>query len=387
MSDIQRRKQAQYLPNDPDALVAFRIRSVEMFTLFDSMFINADTMASLQIIQSELHPNSQMRGPGKSASGAKESLSVYGLFHSLACTPQGRQKLRRVFLRPSISMDLIMSRQKTISFFARPEHCGTVAEIIKNLRKIKDMRSVTANLRKGVDSPGRKVSVHNNVWASFQRFALYILKTHEALRQMHGVQRISPVQKVIESIEPRPLMQVGELISQTIDFDQSRERERTAVKAGADAALDEMKRKYDGMEDLLTEVNAKLRCDLPEWAQKYVRNCVFMPQLGFLTAVSLNSSNGKASYEGEGLHDVWEPMFVNGENVYCKNHRMKEMDDQCGDAYCMIIGKKLLERGLVSGRPANICLRSRAGDSPRAGSSSSGARRSHSSRIRGGGRA
>lgn len=384
MGDIQRRKTAQYLPNDPDALVAFRIRSVEMFTLFDSMFINADTMMSLQIIQSELHPNSQMRGPGKSASGAKESLSVYGLFHFLACTPQGRQTLRRIFLRPSISMDLITSRQQTISFFARPEHTEAVADITKNLRKIKDMRSVTANLRKGVDSPGRSASVHNNVWATFQRFALYMLKTHEGLGQMSGVERISLVRKVIESIEPRALMKVGELISQTIDFDQSRERERTAVKAGVDAALDEMKRKYDGMEDLLTEVNGKLRCDLPEWAQKYVRNCVFMPQLGFLTVVSLNSSTGKANYEGEGLHDAWERMFVNGENVYCKNRRMKEMDDQCGDAYCMIIGKRPPRRSLSSGRPANVSLRSRVGDSPRTGSSSSGARRRHSSRIRGG---
>lgn len=387
LGDIQRRKTAQYLPDDPDALVAFSIRSVEMFTLFDSMFINADTMMSLQIIQSELHPNSQMRGPGKSASGAKESLSVYGLFHFLACTPQGRQKLRRIFLRPSISMDLIMNRQQTISFFARPEHPETTAEINKNLRKIKDMRSVIANLRKGVDSPGRRVSVHNNVWATLQRFALYMLKTHEALRQMSGVERISLVGKVIESIEPLPLMQVGELISQTIDFDQSRERQRTSVKAGVDDSLDEMKRKYDGMEDLLTEVNGKLRHELPEWAQKYVRNCVFMPQLGFLTVVSLNSSDGRANYEGQGLHDAWEQMFVSGEYVYCKNRRMKEMDDKCGDAYCMIVGKRPLRRGLASDRPANTCLRSRVGDSPRASSSSFSVRRRHSSRIRGGGRA
>jgi DNA mismatch repair protein MSH5 len=112
------------------------------------------------------------------------------------------------------------------------------------------------------------------------------------------------------------------------------------VKQGVDKNLDELKRTYHAMEDFLTEVNIKLRAEIPEWAQRYVQGCVFYPQLGFLTVVSLNLDTGNASYEGEGLDDIWEPMFADNGVVYCKNIRMKEMDEHFGDAYCMIIGKE-----------------------------------------------
>ncbi len=196
LGDIQRRRTAQYLPNDPDALVAFRVRSVEMFSLFNSMFINADTLISLQILQSEHHPNSHQQGPTNLTSGAKESLSIYGLFQGLASTPQGKLKLRQIFLRPSLDLDLIKERQMTISFFLRSGNAEGVAMITKSLKKTKNMAASMALLRKGVDNPGHKVTVANNVWASVQRFVGYGLQLTEALRGMLGSEKISVIQKV-----------------------------------------------------------------------------------------------------------------------------------------------------------------------------------------------
>ncbi|KAK8019771.1 hypothetical protein PG990_004909 [Apiospora arundinis] len=341
LGDLHRRKTTQYLPNDPDALVAFSVKTIAMFTLFDSMFVNADTMMSLQVIQPEYHPNSQMRGPDKSSSGAKENLSVYGLFHYLACTPQGRHKLRQIFMRPSIDIDTIRTRQKTLAFFLRPGNVDTVMQLGKDLRQVKNMRTTIAFLEKGVHSPGHKVSVRNGVWASLQRFALYALKIRESLAQMTAAGTIPVIMRVLEKVRTGPLIDIGESISKTIDFEQSSERERTAVNRGIDANLDEMKRQYDGMEHLLTEVGEKMRGDIPEWAQHYIRNCVFLPQLGFLTVVLLNEQTGRPNYEGEGLDDIWEQMFVTDGEVYCKNRRMREMDEQCGDAYCMIIDREI----------------------------------------------
>ncbi|KAH8675857.1 muts domain V [Xylariales sp. PMI_506] len=311
-----------------------------MFMLFNSMFVNADTLLSLQILRSENHPNSQMQGSGQS-SGAKESLSVYGLFHHHACTPQGRAKLRQMFLRPSIDINLIKDRQHTISAFLRPENAQTLQVLALHLRKVKDMRAFIIHLKKGIDTPGRKGSVTNNVWASLQRFVLHALKIRDRLGQMQQWDSLPLRKKVVETLQPISLHRIGELISQTIDFEHSRERGRTAVKQGVDSDLDELKRNYDGMEHLLTEVREKLRRDLPEWARRYVENCVFIPQLGFLTVVSLNPETGKSNYEGEGLNDVWETMFAAEGSVYCKNKRMKEMDNQCGDAYCMIIDREV----------------------------------------------
>jgi DNA mismatch repair protein MSH5 len=140
-------------------------------------------------------------------------------------------------------------------------------------------------------------------------------------------------------IEPLRICQVGELITQTIDFEQSTERGRTAVKHGVDSDLDALKRRYDGMEHFLTGIAASVQSAVPEWARRYIKNCIFFPQLGFLTVVSLNPETGKGNYDGEGSVDEWECMFVAEGCVYYKNQQMKEVDEQVGDAYCMIVGK------------------------------------------------
>ncbi|KAI1273344.1 putative MSH5 protein [Xylaria sp. FL0933] len=341
LSDIQRRRTIQYLPNDPDAMAAFGIRSVQMFSLFNSMFVNADTLASLQIMQSEYHPNSHQRGPTGSTSGAKESLSVYGLFSHLAVTPQGKLKLRRMFLQPSTDIDLIRERQWTISFFLRPGNADALCGISKDLRKIKDMKAVILLLRKGIDSVGRKITVANSVWAMLQKFAAYSLQLRESLRALPDAERVDLVKKVIHVIDPIQIRQVGELITETIDSEQSVERGRIAVKQGIDAVLDERKRNYDGMESFLANVIAKLQGSLPEWARRYVQNCIFFPQLGFLTVVSINPQTGKGNYNGEGLHDEWTCMFIADGSAYYKNQQMKELDEELGDLYCMILDQEI----------------------------------------------
>lgn len=155
-----------------------------MFSLFNSMFINADTIVALQIMQPEFHPNSHQRGVGGSSSGSKESLSIYGLFHRHARTKQGRSKLRQIFLRPSLDMELIQERQLAIALFSQPAHAEGVRTLSKSLAKVAHMNLCIGLLRRGVDNQGRKVSVNNNVWATLQRFAMFTLQIRELLRGM-----------------------------------------------------------------------------------------------------------------------------------------------------------------------------------------------------------
>lgn len=198
LSYLSKRKAIDYLHDDQAALGAFRIRTVEMFTLSDVMFVNADTLASLQIIQSENHPNSHMQGPNKSTSGAKESLSLYGLFCHLARTPQGKQKLRQIFLHPSIDMSVIGERLDTISILLRPENLTQLENIGKSLKQIKDMRTVVIHLQKGIsDVAGKGSAIRRGVWASMQNFTFQILKILEAVRELNDGQGLAVVNKVI----------------------------------------------------------------------------------------------------------------------------------------------------------------------------------------------
>lgn len=146
--------------------------------------------------------------------------------------------------------------------------------------------------------------------------------------------------QVAKAIPPAELVTVGDAINSTIDFEQSKSRHRPSVKIGVDAELDELKRRYDGMGSFLTEVINHINQQLPEWAAQYIRSCIFLPQLGFLTVVELDPETGKGKYEGEGSDDIqWERLFTADGTVCYKNKFMKDLDGTYGDMYCEIGGK------------------------------------------------
>lgn len=132
--------------------------------------MNADTLLSLQVMQSESHPHSHKQGPTKANNGSKEGLSIYGLFHHLACTPQGRYMLRQYFLRPSLGLDLINERLNTISIFLNPENTAPFDTIVKSLRAVVNVRTLVIKLRKGV-SGGTTQSggIAQGIWSGLQK--------------------------------------------------------------------------------------------------------------------------------------------------------------------------------------------------------------------------
>lgn len=177
--------------------MAFRVSTIEMFNLANLMFINADTLSSLQILQSEFHPNTHMQGPTKSSSGAKESLSVYGLFHQLARTPQGKHRLRQMFLRPSTDLDLIQERHLVISTLLRSDNSETLNVIVSSLKMVKNIRTVLIHLSKGISSPSAKGgAVKQGVWGSLQQFTFHTLQIVDAVRGIVGGEALAIVGKV-----------------------------------------------------------------------------------------------------------------------------------------------------------------------------------------------
>ena len=135
------------------------------------------------------------------------------------------------------------------------------------------------------------------------------------------------------------MLAVGDMVNKTIDFEQSKARHRSSVKTGIDPQLDDLKRQYDGMGSLLTEVVNHIHRELPEWVCKHVKSCVFLPQIGFLIAVEPNPATENGYYEGEGTStEKWEKMFT-ADNIVCyKNSYMRELDEEYGDMYCRIGG-------------------------------------------------
>ncbi|USW47708.1 Putative DNA mismatch repair protein MutS, core [Septoria linicola] len=340
---LQRRKAATFLPGDRDAEAVFPIDTIEMFSLGGSMFINAETLLSLQITSTEAHPNVQQQGPSSKnwSRGSKEGLSVYGLFHHLAKTGQGRRLLRQIFLRPSLNMEVIDERHRMISALLVPENTGVLSRLINALGGVKDMRSVLLDLRKGVSrgvNQGRAIAP--SVWTSLRQFTFSALDLTDALGEATGLQRLVIPQKIAERFDKQRLAEVGALISNIVDFDMSREAKRTVVLNGINDELDEAKHTYEAIEDMLSHVAEDIARNVPEDLESKV-NVIFFPQIGFLISIEHEEGATPVSYEGPNPEQHWEKMFTSSTHAYYKNSNTMELDDEYGDIWGRILDMEI----------------------------------------------
>ncbi|KAF2686455.1 hypothetical protein K458DRAFT_476351 [Lentithecium fluviatile CBS 122367] len=340
LSYLQRRRAAGYLPGDPDAQMMFRISALGMFSLRDIMFINADTLHSLQILDHESHPNSHNQGPTKSSSGSKEGLSVYGLFHHLARTPQGKYLLRQYFLRPSLNLGLINERQDAIQTFLRPENKPTLDSLVGSLKAMGNMRVMMANLKKGIGGgPSKTRGPSGSLWASVRRFAFHALNIKDSFQDVIGGEHLAIRAKVFERFESYHLAQVGRRISETVDLEKSAEESRTVILQGIDEELDQMKQVFTGLPDLLNQVARKISEKVPSNLQGSL-NVVYFPQIGFLVTVAIDPATGDAAFNGS-FDDPWERMFSTEDQVYFKTDEVREMDSHFGDLYGLISDREI----------------------------------------------
>lgn len=193
IDDLNRRRELSAVPE------TYNVLNASMFTLADRMFVNADTFASLQILRSELHPNPQVQNSYTLPSGYKENLSVFGLFKQLACTPQGKIRLRQVFLQPTIDLTVIRERQRAISLFALAENESIVRDVQRSLKKIQDMRKVVSRLERGAKLIIFHASADHGLWRTLQRFAVHAVALRESLSRLSfpdGI--VESVKKVME---------------------------------------------------------------------------------------------------------------------------------------------------------------------------------------------
>lgn len=123
-----------------------------------------------------------------------------------------------------------------------------------------------------------------------------------------------------------------------VDFAASAEMHRTVVNAGVDERLDEIKRRYDGIENLLDTISRDIATTIPG-RYSLELNVIFFPQIGFLISMPSSATAGQTLYEGGGEEDQrWERIFSTDSRIYYKDRRMRELDGTIGDLYAVICG-------------------------------------------------
>ncbi|KLJ07360.1 DNA mismatch repair protein MSH5 [Blastomyces silverae] len=338
ITHLQRKRAAECLTRDSSGSELFNIKSLEMRSLRDTMFVNTDTLTSLQVIQSESHPNAFNQGPGKTSPGAKESLSIYGLFHHFARTPQGKTRLRQRFLRPSTDAAHIREGHDFISTYLRPDNGECIEKLTKSLKGIKNLRPVMVHVQKGISSGNAKFKAFKSgVWATLLEFAFHAMDVHKTIQTVTGAENLDIHLRALEKLDVAILHQVGRIIHETVDLQSSIDEHRTVVRPRVDRELDDLKETYNGLDSLLNQVAINIAGTIPSRLSNDV-NVIYFPQLGFNIAMPLDE-RGRAAYDGG--EQPWDQVFTTENRVYFKDFRMREMDERFGDIYGLICEKEI----------------------------------------------
>jgi DNA mismatch repair protein MSH5 len=298
-------------------------------------------LLSLQIIQPESHPNAFNQGPR--STGSKGSLSIYGLFHHLAHTSQGRTRLRQLFLRPSLDLEEINTRLDFVSVFVQHENTVALEKLSKSLAKIKNMRTTTTLLRKGINQ--KYGGFKSGVWASLLEFAYHTIDIRNTLLEVIGGENLPLHTTAMEILDVQKLQRIGKAIHEVVDLEPSIEQHRTVVKRGINERLDEVKDIYDGMDDLLSKAAVAITRTLPADFQSNL-NVIYFPQLGYHITVPINAETGQPIYDGGDA--PWERMFTTQNQVYFNDNGMREMDEQLCDLWAMICGSSVASQYLLT---------------------------------------
>ncbi len=199
------------------------------------------------------------------------------------------------------------------------------------------MRTTTTLLRKGIDGGNQKFGgIKSGVWASLLEFAYHTIDLRDTLREVTGVGKLPLWVRAMEVLDAVQLQRVGRTIHDIVDLELSIEQHRTVVKRGVDERLDETKNHYDGMDHLLSRTAIEIVRTLPPDINPNL-NVIYFPQLGFHITLPIDDQTGHPMYEGG--DEPWDRMFTTKNQVYFKDRRMHEMDEQLGDLWAMICGE------------------------------------------------
>ncbi len=191
ISEIQQRRAPLGRQNDENCGLAWKIQALESFNISNYMFVSNETLAALQIIQHELHPNTQIWNQDSGGGVTKEGLSVYGLFHRFACTSQGRMCLRRLFLRPIMDIEIIQQRHATISVLLHEHNAETVRQMTHCLRKIPNARRFLPHLQKGIDNASVGTSFEKGAWTRCESFTANTARLYDLVHALCGMETSS----------------------------------------------------------------------------------------------------------------------------------------------------------------------------------------------------
>jgi len=341
------------------------IRSVLCINSQHLMHMDRATFDSLSIFKVEQHPCLTMK-----IGAPKESLSLFNILDH-TCTSMGKDLLKDWMRKPTTNLDELKMRHEAIKYFVSGDALELHNDIVQYLKSIKDLKRIVHRMHVGKST----VRDWHNLQRSLQGFQkVYTLmlgrdaeenatqhlpklfqihvaaqsqqaseqpSAHDSPQHLSGnTNEQAPAQSQIDAALREmndDITECIELLSRTIDWNQSKEQRRLVIKLQVDDELDELKDIYDSLDILLNRVAQQEIMRLP--SQFTTIACAYFPQIGFLIQVPRTNPQEMDAYAHE-LHPSLEYRFKTDESYYYKNRSMVELDTSIGDIHGCIMDKE-----------------------------------------------
>ncbi|KAI0276495.1 DNA mismatch repair protein MutS [Russula aff. rugulosa BPL654] len=285
-------------------------------------------VSSLQVFENESHASIHSKK-------TKEGLSLFGPRSNPTYTGQyqdnlGRSLLRTWLLRPSLSLEVINSRHNAV------DQLGGIKNIPRILSALKAGRANLAN------------------WQGIVKFTFHTAILRDKLRELSLAGDVDIVKKLITALDIAAFKEVGKMVNETIDWEESTLLQRVCVRPHIDEELDNRKHVYNGIDAVLSKVAEGISPTVPEtyatslnvrlWIASHIRQ-------GFLVCVPMleewRSGDGIEVLDGWTFQvsliftdQVMRP-HIFASHVYFKNDKMHDLDKHLGDLYPSIIDREL----------------------------------------------
>ena len=294
-----------------DSIINAPVVAVAQCSVSASLYLDRNSLQSLQIFVDDNHPARTKRGL---YSSVKEGLSLFGQMNRTK-SRLGQAKLRHWFRTPSRDSEVISRRQNAIRYFLCDEHYDKCLAFYECLKNIKSVSKIFAKMMNS------HISVHE--WNVLYKTVYNIVCLIDICKMINC--DIEIVEDIL-STDFNGLREIVAMINKIMDFDESKIKGKFVVKYGIDDELDEKKKLFHGLPDLMTKVAEQELNDLDSRVGEC--NVIYLPQLGYLLSMphydfikeSENYSFGNLEF-----------MFVNNGIVHYKSQKTKNLDSMLGD--------------------------------------------------------
>ena len=291
------------------------VSSIDPYSLKQLMVVERNTYESLQVFQQEWHPSVAKQGINQ-----KEGLSLFGLFN--CCVSKvGAIYLRKIFLLPTQETTIILERLNTIEFFVDSKNLAFRDDLRQQLKHVKGVTALFSRLSSDAFTV--------NDLLTLQRNLRYALKLRDIIGNRSGLQVFDQIKESFDNEMDDMMM----IFSKVVDFNKSVKNQSFEINTGIDKELDQSKYVFNKLPEMLNEVAKKELVTFKTFRQC---NCVYLPQIGFLTCVEVEADT--LPHETEtGLKFV----IKIGNCAYYKTSRTDELDKLFGDIQSDITDRQI----------------------------------------------